>query len=363
MPKLLPHQFPSLRRHKARSQGVVTLSGHDHYLGVWPARLKQPPPAVRDAYDKLIALWVANGRRPLDPAAEGPTVAEVVVAFLNWAEGHYRRPDGTPTGEVDNFRFALRPLVKLFADEPAGEFGPLKLKAVRQAMVDAGLARTQVNARVGRLKRVFKWAAGEELIPVTVYQALATVPGLQRGRCQAKEREPVRPVADEHVEAVLPYLTPAVRAMVELQRLTGMRPGEVMAMRPEDVERGGEVWYYRPARHKTAHRGRSRVVAIGPQAQALLAPLLLAAAPAGTPSARGGRWRRTGRRSGPVATARCSRRSGTARRRSRSGVRGSGTRAGATPRRSPAPASGPRWTTWRGGGPTCSVRSGRPRPG
>jgi integrase len=328
MARLPSGSYPTLRRHKARSQAVVTLSGHDHYLGAWPDHLKQPPPDIRAEYDRLIALWVANGRRPLNPSADGPTVAEVVVAFLAWAGGHYRHPDGAPTPEVDNFRFALRLLVRLFADEPAVSFGPLALKAVRRAMVEAGLARTQVNARVGKIKRVFKWAASEELVPVAVYQALATVPGLQKGRCQAKEREPVAPVTPGHIEAVLPFLTPTVRAMVLLQRLTGMRPGEVMAMRPGDIDRAGAVWYYRPSRHKTAYRGRGRVVVIGPQAQALLAPFLLAAGPDG--------YAFSPRRS--MAAFRASQRSAR-----RSGVQPSQVaRSKARPRRAP----GDRYTRW-----------------
>ena len=32
--------------------------------------------------------------------------------------------------------------------------------------------------------------------------------------------------------------------MIELQRLTGMRPGEVVIMRTCDLERSGDVWAY-----------------------------------------------------------------------------------------------------------------------
>jgi integrase len=58
--------------------------------------------------------------------------------------------------------------------------------------------------------------------------------------------------------------------MVQLQRLAGMRPGEVVLMRTCDVDRGGEVWFYTPGTHKTAHHGRSRRIALGPRAQEIL---------------------------------------------------------------------------------------------
>ena len=46
-------------------------------------------------------------------------------------------------------------------------------------------------------------------------------------------------------------------------------------MRPCDVDRGGDVWQYRPADHKNAYRGRERIIYIGPQAQQVLLPYLL----------------------------------------------------------------------------------------
>jgi hypothetical protein len=67
-----------------------------------------------------------------------------------------------------------------------------------------------------------------------------------------------------------------VRAMLQLQLLTGMRPGEVCSMRTCDVDTNGEIWVYRPAKHKTAHHGHAREVRIGPKAQEVLAPFLRA---------------------------------------------------------------------------------------
>jgi hypothetical protein len=58
---------PSLRRHKPSQQGVVTLNGHDHYLGPWPEGQRKPPAEVQDAYDALIAEWLVNGRRARSP--------------------------------------------------------------------------------------------------------------------------------------------------------------------------------------------------------------------------------------------------------------------------------------------------------
>jgi integrase len=142
-------------------------------------------------------------------------------------------------------------------------------------MIEAGRCRSLINKDVNRLRGMYRWAVVHELVPVAVYQALQAVAGLRRGRTEAKEVPPIGPVAREHVEAVLPHLSPQISAMVQLQLLTGARPGEVISLRPSDVTRGEDgVWVYRPREHKTEHHNRSRVILVGPRAQEVLRPWL-----------------------------------------------------------------------------------------
>jgi integrase len=157
----------------------------------------------------------------------------------------------------------------------------LALEAVRGHMVEGGRCRNRVNKDVARVKRLFRWAASKKLVSVSVYQQLQTVEGLRAGRSAAKETAPIKPVADAVVGATLPHLSPQVAAMVRLQRLTGMRPGEVAVMRGMDLEMSGPVWLYRPGSdkgkhgaHKNAYRGQDRVIPIGPRGQEVLRPWL-----------------------------------------------------------------------------------------
>ena len=200
----------------------------------------------------------------------GVSVNELMLAFLDHAEQHYRRADGSPTHEIDEYTLIIRYVRELYGDTAAAEFGPLTLKAVRQKFIDVGWCRSLVNQRIGRVRRMFKWAASEELVSVAVHQALATVQGLQRGRSGVRESKPVESVADSVVEATLPFINRHVRGLVEFQRLTGCRPGEACTLRRCDIDTGGDIWLYKPAHHKTAWRGKTRTVAIGPKAQALL---------------------------------------------------------------------------------------------
>lgn len=263
------NSVPTYRRHSSSGQACVWLNGRDVYLG------KYNSPESRAEYARLVAeLAAAPAAPPTLSRRSGPTVDEVLLAFWRWAESHYRRPDGTPTNQIVEYRSTLRPLRALYGHTPAADFGPLALKTVRAEMVRLDWCRTQVNSRVGKIKRVFKWAASEQLVPVTTYTALATVAGLQKGRAAVRESEPVGPVDPAHVAATLPYLSAHVRGLVEFQRLTGCRPGEACLLRRCDIDATGDVWLYRPETHKTAHQGKGRVIAIGPKAQSVLKDFL-----------------------------------------------------------------------------------------
>jgi len=227
------HSVPKYRHHRASGQAIVSIAGRDHYLGPWQSK------ASKLAYDAVIGEWLARGRQPHVEIAE-LTVVELIARYWRFAKGYYVK-HGRSTGELDNIRSALRPLKATYGHTQAAEFGPLRLKAVRQKMVAAGLCRTVVNARIQKLKRVFSWAVSEELLSAEVANALAEVEGLKKGRSDIREAEAVKPVADEVVQTTLPHLPPVVADMVRFQRLTGCRPAEVCLLRACDIDRAREV--------------------------------------------------------------------------------------------------------------------------
>jgi integrase len=157
---------------------------------------------------------------------------------------------------------------------PAAEFGPKRLKAVRQKMLDMGWCRTHTNHQVNRVKRMFKWAVGEELVPPDLYYGLQAIPGIRKGTITVRESEPIKPVPETFVNATLPFMPPVVATMVRLQLLTSFRPGEICILRTCDLDVTGKVWIYRPKSHKTQHHGHERLIFIGPKGQELLRPWL-----------------------------------------------------------------------------------------
>jgi integrase len=261
--------IPSYRKHKPTGQAVVSLSGQDFYLGRFGTKVSLAE------YDRQVAEWFARGRRPIvDHQESGEiTIVELSAHYKRYAESYYRK-NGSVTNEVTAILSATRFVRELYGPEPVGDFGPLKLQAVQQAMVRAGWCRKNINKQVSRIVRMFSWGVSQELVPAGVAHALREVKGLSKGRTDARETSPVSPVADNILRATLPYLPSVVADMVRFQRLTGCRPEEVCMIRQCDVDMSGSVWMYRPTSHKTSHHGKVRVVCIGPKGQEVLRPYL-----------------------------------------------------------------------------------------
>ncbi|WLD13130.1 site-specific integrase [Planctellipticum variicoloris] len=257
---------PAYTLHRPTGQARVRIGGKDHYLGEYGS------PESRDRYDDLIAEWFASDG---DVSRYSLTIDDLALLFMAHAEGYYRHKDGTPTGETTNLRHALGFVIRSHGRTRARDFGPLKLKDVRDAMISAGMCRSNVNRQIHRVKRLFAWGVENERVPAAVYQSLQAVAGLRRGRSKARESAPVAPVPQGTVDATLPHLPGVVADMVRLQLLCGARPGEICSIRPCDITRGlNGVWTYRPATHKTEHHGRERRIFIGPEGQAVLSRYL-----------------------------------------------------------------------------------------
>lgn len=277
MPKQLTK--PSYQLHKATGQGKVRIDGRDHYLGTYGT------PESRERYDDLIAEWLTRQ----DVTRCRLAVDDLCVLYLDHASSYYLKA-GQPTGEIHGIRAAVRLLVEFCGRTRARDFGPRQLRLFRDSLIEQQdarlrddseaerrtLSRQYINKLLGKVVRIFKWAASEELVPVTTWQALTTVGGLKRGRSPAREARKVQSVDDAHVDAILPHVPPTLRGMIELQRYTGMRPGEVVELRPADVTIGTDgLWSYRPAKFKTQHHDDAeRVVFIGPRGQDVLRPFL-----------------------------------------------------------------------------------------
>jgi integrase len=279
MPRLV-HKFPKYALHKKSGRARIRYGGKDYYL---PGPYNSPE--SRKAYAEKIAELMAgvapgadagspdNGER----ATPSLTIAELVERYWDFARVYYRR-DGKPTGEHVNIKYALLPVVELFAEILVEDFGPKYLKAVRAEMIRRKWSRRYINSSVRRIRQMFRWGVSEELIDAGVAGSLAMVPGLKKGRSEAKEKALPGAVPDEHVEATLPHVSKLVGDLIRVSRLAAMRPGEALRMTAPEIDRTDpDCWLYRPTVHKTSHHDKTRVIPLDRQVQAILGPWILKA--------------------------------------------------------------------------------------
>jgi integrase len=271
MPKL-NERLPKYRLHRRSGQGIVTINGKDHYLGPHGCQTS------KIEYDRIVAEWLAHGRQapqPVSAAQPSLTVNELLLAFWEHAQNYYRRPDGTLTSEVTNLRQILRLLRSLHGNTSATEFGPRALKTIREQMIALKWHRKSINKQISRVKMIFRWAVENEMLPPYVHQALQAVRGLSKGRTDAPESLPIRPVPEDLIAPIQTFVSRQVWALVQLQLLTGARAGELVLLRGIDLKTGDAIWTVEPDQHKTSHLGHSKRIYFGPQAKMIVQEYLL----------------------------------------------------------------------------------------
>jgi len=194
---------------------------------------------------------------------------------LRHAETHYVK-NGLQTSEVFILKSVIRPLNELYGMLPAKDFGPLALKAVRTLMIEKGWTRGVINAGMSRIRRIFKHAIANELIESGVLQRLQALAPLLAGRTKAHDNPPRTAVSDADIEAVRKLVSPLVRDLIDVQRLTGARSGELLGLTTGAIHKAGEVWLAELVDHKTAHHGQNRSLHFGPQSQLIVSKYLSA---------------------------------------------------------------------------------------
>lgn len=296
---------PEIRVKHGRT-AIVNFDGQQYALGVWDG-VGTPPAPVMAAYLRLLPLleekWKAKRvGAPQPEDASAIPVAQVVDLYLDHLardEDGDRRPDGSLSSHYERAVTHLRPLVALYASSPARAITSKDLKVIRSAVrqpepawhlavpnffdpLPGGRRRRKpkqwspwyANNAVQNIIGCFAWAESEGIVPAGITEHLRTLRPL---RCQPAA---TATIPDEHWEIACRYTSPQVAAMIRLQRITAMRPGELVRMRPCDIDASGDVWVYRPRdeqgrhKHKTDRFGIERLIPLSAACQAILAPLL-----------------------------------------------------------------------------------------
>ena len=216
-------------------------------------------------------IWEHANRRTPSTVVKSKTVEDVCAAYCKHAETYYRRQDGTPTSEQASIPLSLRPLRDLYADTPVTALTHQDMIRVRNAIISWNTcSRTTVNFYMDRIRRMWRWALDEGLVPASVTAELSQVQPMKPNRTALREPVPVLAVTEADIDAVCAVAPDNFADMVRVHRLTGMRPEELCAMKWEHIDTARTPWVYRPPFFKTQWRGMVRAVLIGPKARTIL---------------------------------------------------------------------------------------------
>lgn len=203
------------------------------------------------------------------------SINELCIRFVTHAEAEYiDRVTGKPSAEVDCFKCVTKALRTLFGETVAAEFGPLALRALRQKFIAAGWSRGFINKSCQRLRTIFRWGIGRELLPKDkgILEGLQAVEPLRLGK-GGRETTKRRAIPQASIDAMKERLGKRNRDIVDLLLLTAARPSEILSLTTaiiQNRETIDGVWIVDLQAHKTAHHGHERRLFLSPAAQAIL---------------------------------------------------------------------------------------------
>jgi integrase len=267
------------KRKGGRDTAYVVLSGRYVYLGAWGSL------EADEKYKQEIHVWNARGRVPIPPTPPADlTVSEVADAYLVYAEDYFATSPDTSLARV---KYAINDLTTLYSRLPIAELSGIHLIALREAMLNRrcktdpdkpAVGLYVINYRVKTIKAMVTWAVSRGLCPPDVKGRVDAVENLKAGRCAARPPRKVEPVSLKVVNKTKKHLNPTLCALIDLQLITGARPGELVGLRRDDITQVDDtLWEAELTRHKTDYKGKRRLLVFGPQAIQILRPLMLKA--------------------------------------------------------------------------------------
>jgi integrase len=232
-------------------------------LARWANREIRSKAEANKALEELRAA-IRDGsfdERGLDPPPD-----KSPLTFRKFAEVYKQRhvlAKGLALASTIDYR--LKPLIERFGDRAIGEIrtadiedfvADLKKPRVVNGVDGRRLSAASINRTLGLLRHMLNWAVGREYIDRTPFRRGTEV--LVRMELEDNKRR--RRVSEEEEAALLAVASPVLRSMIIAALDTGMRRGEMLALRFGDIDWKRRLIVLRGATTKSR---RTRVVPIG----------------------------------------------------------------------------------------------------
>jgi integrase len=189
--------------------------------------------------------------KPAGPEAEGVTVGEVLTAFLADTENRVK------VKTTRAYRYFLLPFADTHGEGPADTLTPTLVEAYSRKPSWKPQTR---HGFLSTLVTAFRWAERAGMIDHNPLRGVRKPPKVSRGMEAL--------LTPEEYARLLDAATPSFRLFLQVLYASGARPGEVARITAENFD--AEAGVVRLAEHKTAYRGKSRVLYLPPETVVLL---------------------------------------------------------------------------------------------
>ena len=275
--------MPSVTVDRKTQYARISIGGTRHALGKalgGKITLEQQREAARLWFEHLNDS--PQESMPANEENRGPTIAELCIAYLEYADEYFIYRDGRYAHRTHTSSYGTAKrvcaLLDPWYDMPTADFEPRNLEELMASLIAKGLTRSTINKYRKDCLTMFGWGVPKKLIPASVVDTLKYVKGLKAGRTDAAETDGVQAVPDDVVEATIAHAHPVVAAMIKFQRLTGSRPTETCILRSSRIDKtDADIWVYFPEYWKTqltAKKKDRRAIMIDEKLQEIIAPFL-----------------------------------------------------------------------------------------
>lgn len=248
------------------------------YLGAWNS------PEAESKYRQLATLYYSGELESNSVSKSNLAIEYLYDKFLDTIEGKR-------DSDSNNYRRAMRYAIECFGDNLAiGDFSddtraigiltryqsyllsiageeryaysgfyksgrragmPRKIKIKRE------WTYTGINRLVKYWLSLLRWGCRQGIIPFNVLRVADELFPLT-AKSGLKRAPAAQTVEDSTLKAIMPFMTPTLREMIQIQRGTGMRAIEICELRVGDIDQSGERWKVKTQRHKTERFCRNR---------------------------------------------------------------------------------------------------------
>ena len=272
-----PFKLPTVYTHKAKRRDYIRISEGGKRRTIWlgPTGSQEARDRLAEIHARIIKGAEATQAAREAIASEWPTVQVLTAKYLLHCRQFYVNADGRQTKYYDTVKRSMQLLIDALGGTHTDQVTVPLLQTIQGQLIEAGTHNRQsVNAVMRRIKQCMAWGCTQELVPAQVLTKVQAMRGIPADRYGLREENEREAASRQAVEATLPHLPPPLRVAVLVQVSCGARPGEVIQLTKRSIDTSKTPWLFRPHAHKTRHKGKERVIELGPRCRELLQPIM-----------------------------------------------------------------------------------------